>query len=612
MKKIQIILAVLLLVGLFVPVLYIMKIMGSYSQSPKIEIQNKVSEDAPVLKVAADFDFSPYSFFDSNNQVSGLDVELVNEIANRLGMKAEIIFTDWISCKKLLQEKEADLILGLEIFSNLQGVLKTIAVSNDQLIVFGKTKINDISALKGKRVGLITNSVIEKIYDLNCEYIPFYTNTQILEALVNDSIDYGICHGSVARKIIEKENYKNIISNFSLMNSYPAIGVRDDLPELRDNINDILVELSNEEFIKKLDVKWLENFTTVFTVSSVIKSEAKLFTIYFILFFITISLTIMFLLDSYHKEMIMKNTLKYQASLKKQNDMLTSIANVYFTMHAISLKDNTVKEIQSANQVREYVNKTEDAITQMKEVMQNTVIPEDVEMALNFSDLTTLAQRMGNKKSILAEFRGTEIGWFCAQFIAMDYNEAGEVTDVIFTTQSIDEMKKEKELLLRLSRYDELTHLLNRHAYDAKIKELRENNNNHVTVVVLDVNSLKDTNDNLGHHAGDELICGAADCIRETFNDIGTSFRMGGDEFVVVIDKEIDNLESVINDFRTLLSGWKGKLIDKLSLSIGCASFKEIEAFNLDKLDELIKLADKRMYEDKALYYKNLGVDRRR
>lgn len=601
-----------LILGLFVPVLYTFAVMESFSHSPKIEIHNVVPDGAPLLRVAADFDFSPYSFFDSNNEVSGLDVELIHEIANRLGMKAEITFTDWITCKKLLQSKETDLILGLEIFSNLKGVLKTTAVSSDQLLVFGKNTINGISALKGKKVGLVTNSVIETIYDLNCEYVPFYTNTQILDAIEDGTIDYGLCHGSVAKKIIEKSQYSNIIPSISLMNSYPAIGVRDDLPELRDKINDILVQMSNEGVIKKLDNKWIIKFANKVTFLDVIRNDAKLYLSYFVLLFISISIAVFFLQDSYRKEMIMKNTLQYQASLKKQNDMLTSIANVYFTMHAINLKENTVREIQSAPQVKKYVNKVEDAVLQMKAVIENTVVIEDMDMALKFTDLTTLAQRMGNKKSILGEFRGTEIGWFCAQFIVTDYNEAGEVTEVIFTTQSIDEMKKERELLLHLSRYDELTHLLNRHAYDSKIKELIENNANKVSVIMLDINSLKAINDKLGHKAGDELILGAADCVKESFKDASTCFRMGGDEFIVIIDDAVEKLELLIDDFNNRIKGWKGNLVDSLSVSVGCATYNDIENFDMSKFEELTEMADKRMYEDKALYYKTSGKDRRR
>ena len=612
MKKSKLVLSLLLVIGCLIPILYTFIVMESFSQSPKIEIRNVVSDDAPLLRVVADYDFSPYSFFDRNNEISGLDVELINEIANRLGMKVQVVFTDWNGCKRLLQNKETELILGLEIFSNLEGVLKTTAVSNDQILVFGKNVINDIAGLKGKRVGLMTQSVIEKIYDLNCEYVPFYTNTQILDAIELGEVDYGLCHGSVAKKIIERAKFENIVPSISLMNSYPAIGVRNDLPELRDKINNILVQMSNEGVIKELDEKWLVKYANKVTVGDVIRNDIKLYLSYLILFFVTIFIAILSLQDSYRKEMIMKHALQYQSSLKKQNDMLNSIANVYFTAHAINLSEGIVQEIHTAPEVEAHLNKIDKAELQMKSVIENTVVAEDLDAALKFTDLTTLAQRMGDKKSILAEFRGKDVGWFCAQFISMDHNESGEVTDVVFTTQSIDEMKKEKEYLLRLSRYDELTHLLNRHAYDSKIKELIENNADKISVIVLDVNSLKATNDKLGHHVGDELIIGAAECVQKIFNDIGTCFRMGGDEFIVIIDDEVENLGDIINNFKICLENWKGTLVDNLSISLGCASFNDIENFTMNNLDELIKLADRRMYEDKDLFYKTRGINRRR
>lgn len=611
MKKIKLFLPALIIAGILIPLLYTLVAMGTFSKSPKVEIKNVVPEDAPVLRVVADFDFSPYSFYDSSDNITGLEVELINEIANRLGMKAEIILTDWISCKKLLQAKDADLILGLEIFSNMDGVLKTTAVSKDQLLVFGKTKINDIAALSDKRVGLIANSIIEKIYDLNCEYVPFYTNTQILDSIEDNQIDFGICHGSVAKKILKKRGYK-IYPSISLMNSYPAIGVRDDLPELRDSINKILTQLSNEGFINKIDDKWLLKFTEKLTIMDVFQKNVKIFLTYFILFVITVSIILFFQKDIKHKEIMMKNNLQYQNSLKKQNDMLTSIAKIYFTMHAINLVDDTVRELHSEPQIKNYVNKIENAVFQMHEVIENTVVPEDVELALKFTDLKTLSQRMENKKSILAEFRGTEIGWFCAQFIATDYNEAGEVTDVIFTTQSIDEMKKENERLLRLSHYDELTHMLNRHAYDAKLKDLKEKNENKITIVVFDVNSLKKVNDQIGHQAGDELISGAALCISEVFNNCGTCYRMGGDEFLVLSEGEMGDMNEKLELLKVKTAEWKGNFTTNLKISAGFASYTEIPDFTLDKFKELEHMADKKMYADKNRYYKEMGIDRRK
>lgn len=50
----------------------------------------------------------------------------------------------------------------------------------------------------------------------------------------------------------------------------------------------------------------------------------------------------------------------------------------------------------------------------------------------------------------------------------------------------------------------------------------------------VDVNGLKVINDSLGHIAGDELICGAADCLKQVFGTYGKVFRIGGDEYAVI------------------------------------------------------------------------------
>ena len=51
-----------------------------------------------------------------------------------------------------------------------------------------------------------------------------------------------------------------------------------------------------------------------------------------------------------------------------------------------------------------------------------------------------------------------------------------------------------------------------------------------------DVNGLKEANDTLGHEAGDELIIGSAECLEKSFEGINTIYRLGGDEFTVIVE----------------------------------------------------------------------------
>lgn len=83
---------------------------------------------------------------------------------------------------------------------------------------------------------------------------------------------------------------------------------------------------------------------------------------------------------------------------------------------------------------------------------------------------------------------------------------------------------------------DTMTQLANRAAFDRDAEELQKQETGApLAVAVFDINNLKNVNDTYGHLAGDRLIRGAADCIRESFGPLGRCYRIGGDEFVVMM-----------------------------------------------------------------------------
>ena len=113
-------------------------------------------------------------------------------------------------------------------------------------------------------------------------------------------------------------------------------------------------------------------------------------------------------------------------------------------------------------------------------------------------------------------------------------------------------------------------------------------------VIMADVNDLKRTNDTLGHHAGDELIIGAAKCLCRSFTETDRIYRTGGDEFAVIIMDEGYDVDAALNRLQRFSADWKGNLIHGFSISAGAASAKEF-----DDIKTILKAADQRMYESK-------------
>ena len=167
--------------------------------------------------------------------------------------------------------------------------------------------------------------------------------------------------------------------------------------------------------------------------------------------------------------------------------------------------------------------------------------------------------------------------------------------------------KFEKEKLLYTSNTDELTRCLNRHAYETDINKL--DLKKEWIYISLDLNSLKRINDTYGHAAGDEMICAAAACMTASFGEFGKVYRIGGDEFAVIVAQKPDEFDSMKNEFDSSVSKWRGKNVDSMTISYGCVGSLEEDWENIY---DIAKEADRRMYESKARYYRDSGIDRRK
>ena len=178
-----------------------------------------------------------------------------------------------------------------------------------------------------------------------------------------------------------------------------------------------------------------------------------------------------------------------------------------------------------------------------------------------------------------------------------------------FTQQAADEHIEQQQVALHT---DPLTGLYNRYAYSKVMKEYEETDAQpeDLTVYAMDINGLKKTNDTLGHEAGDELICGAADCIRRAFPETARCYRTGGDEFMILatgLDKA--GVEATLKKLEAETVLWHGDKVKKVVISAGYAMAADHPGMTIE---QLMHEADIMMYAAKADYYRNSGEDRRR
>jgi diguanylate cyclase (GGDEF)-like protein/PAS domain S-box-containing protein len=165
--------------------------------------------------------------------------------------------------------------------------------------------------------------------------------------------------------------------------------------------------------------------------------------------------------------------------------------------------------------------------------------------------------------------------------------------------------KEQEEHLLGISHRDELTGLLNRRGFFARVDQTRPRARRLGTQVLLmyfDVDGLKRVNDRLGHAAGDVLVVAAADTLRLTFRQDDVVARLGGDEFVAMAllgwDDERLDYQSIRTRLANAMDGKRAELGGDcdFSLSYGTVTATWEE---LGHIDELLARADALMYEAK-------------
>lgn len=152
----------------------------------------------------------------------------------------------------------------------------------------------------------------------------------------------------------------------------------------------------------------------------------------------------------------------------------------------------------------------------------------------------------------------------------------------------------------KMSLEDQLTGVFNRHALTL-VEEDFEYDDDEICLMMCDVNGLKKVNDTQGHTAGDKLIINSANSLAKVFHKDNV-YRVGGDEFVVILkNTDEDIIKEKIEKLRSFLELWD------ITMAIGYIHYDS----NKYSIQQMMKEADIKMYEDKVRFYSRAGNDRR-
>lgn len=121
-----------------------------------------------------------------------------------------------------------------------------------------------------------------------------------------------------------------------------------------------------------------------------------------------------------------------------------------------------------------------------------------------------------------------------------------------------------------------------------------------IGIAVIDLDRFKEVNDTWGHDAGDAVLIRVAGLMGEAVRPSDTVARVGGDEFVVLLD-DLDEAAQAAAICDRLRAALAGIVVDGLPPGVVSASIGHAVATDASvTLEALMKLADSRMYADKS------------
>ena len=255
-----------------------------------------------------------------------------------------------------------------------------------------------------------------------------------------------------------------------------------------------------------------------------------------------------------------------------------------------------------ANKDQEDVDETRIAVAGMLEVIVKHLQDWD-SSSTNFCDSLEGCVTSLNDDPSIEEIK---------EIIATVTDQAKRVRDANYgiksTLHSIsDEISSLRQDVSRLgseATTDVLTETMNRRGFDIQLREITERSMEfgfECSLIVLDVDDFKRINDNFGHQVGDKILKYIAATLRKNIRGGDILARYGGEEFAIILPHTsfegahtvAENLRLAVSA-RQLTTGSNGKVIGKITISVGVASYKRNES-----MDSFFERTDRYMYQAK-------------
>jgi len=186
--------------------------------------------------------------------------------------------------------------------------------------------------------------------------------------------------------------------------------------------------------------------------------------------------------------------------------------------------------------------------------------------------------------------------WLAITAVRDDENE---ITNFVSIFTDISKQKEIERKLSHLAHHDQLTGLPNRTLFSDRLEHALEHalrEKHKVGLMFIDIDGFKAVNDEYGHDVGDALLCIIANTLSDQTRDADTVARVGGDEFVIILENlsKIEDVTQVTDKILTCFN--TPTMAAGIACNVGCSIGIALAPDDSHDADELVKKADTAMY----------------
>ena len=567
-------------------------------------------ETHPVI-VGVDRDYAPYEWLE-NDEYKGVAVDYMKRIEKIVGIEFHIVKNkSWNEIINMAKNGEIDMITSIVQTPERSKYLDfTESYRKSPVIIIDRGNSGFIGGLKylnNKKVSVEKNYFMEEILRTNYPNIKLQvvdSTKKALELANSGEVDAYVGDLGLADYLIKKNNLSNL--RFSGQTEYfstQGFAVTKNNSELLSILNKAVKSLPEDETENMFNY-WL-------SVERGIDVKTIVFYIIGIAF---ILLSIIYWVYRLRSEItqrkIIEDKLKQSESLYRQltEDVNVVIwkVNTNFIITYISPADERFRGFKASEVIGKSVFElfTDESIT-----LFNEKLKERLELSQKGNKLPPLTIELQHKCK-----DGSIIWGDILSKQELDAN--GNIIGYHGITRESTKRRELQEKIEQLAYCDTLTKLPNRRSLDDKISFIMsksERSQKYCALVFIDLDNFKPLNDTYGHNVGDLLLIEVANRLKSSIRKLDAVARIGGDEFVIVLDefdenKDIskENIFNVVEKIRIYIAQpYKFSIINEenthidiehnCTASIGICIFKGEEESYIN----IFKCADLAMYEAK-------------